>query len=351
MPFMLDFSAAYDTAPPPGVRPLTAQVIQALHNNTLLPSERTRRPPNFYSVDPFSSDSEECSSRKRKKKKQPKPIPVLARRRVDREDPHIDVPRFGTDDYLQRSGTRHAYDDGGIEGGFAAETLSQEGSEELQPRPVGVGEAIDFMHDEEHLQEDDEGPAHDTFYELDEVNESCSELLGEFDEWCFMCIFGNRRYDKVSSPKANKLAELYEQNFGAITNKALAAIMYKYYFWEIYQHGLETGKRYPKWSAKGVFTHITVHMAQEPRVWISLEIENLQRLIRLMDQFILVENPKTGVRSLEPRLLMARNRAVSQLLQLYKTNAKTCHGFNDTLKINPKNVAKFFHISNVAIGE
>jgi hypothetical protein len=105
---------------------------------------------------------------------------------------------------------------------------------------------------------------------------------------CFGCMYGGAGVkDNVT---LNGLHLLFTDNFGVVSNAALASLMSEYYT----QHVVTTLQNAPPWPVAAIIEHIEQHMI-EPTVVACTAIQNLREIERmLLDEIRLVDDGKDG---------------------------------------------------------
>ena len=171
---------------------------------------------------------------------------------------------------------------------------------------------------------------------------------------CFLCRFGDVKYDGVVSDKMQGLWDLFAENYFSMTDtEGLAAAMYAYYLEEIYEPAMVDGLRLPKWSAWGIYIHITEHMG-EPRIFLGESIKELVRLRNALRPFAFAEvgtNEETGEKEYIPRVkISAEIRMLTkQIRELYNSEPQDMFGSCDAFKADPKTMNRFVHMSRVIV--
>lgn len=174
------------------------------------------------------------------------------------------------------------------------------------------------------------------------------EESGDDDDECFLCMFGNVKYDAVVSEKMDGLWSLFADNyFGMTDTQALAATLYSYYLEEIYEPAIAEGQKLPRWSIQGVYHHITEHMG-EPRIFVGESIKTLQALRRAMMPFAMKQ---LGENEFEPntRVVAEIRQLTKQIQELYKSEVQDMFGFCDAFKADPRMMNRFVHMSRVVV--
>jgi len=141
--------------------------------------------------------------------------------------------------------------------------------------------------------------------EVNSMMSQLSEVMGTSNE-CFLCLFGNRKFDKSDTDKVNGMYNILENLlFTDVTLKAIAVEMFGYYQTEIYTPGTRAGFAYPHWSVEGIEKHIRLHM-HDPRIKAYLRMEKVSLVLDLLSTQVTYydeEDGKTKVNFVAMRLL------------------------------------------------
>lgn len=171
---------------------------------------------------------------------------------------------------------------------------------------------------------------------------------GEASE-CFLCLFGNVKYDTVVSDKMAGLWNLFSENYFSMADtEGLAASMYAYYLEEIYEPGIANGKRFPKWSVEGVYYHITEHMG-EPRVFIGESIKMMNKLRDAMVPFAIKRMGENDRFKPDTRVVGEIRMMTKMILDLYRAEPQDMFGFCDAFSADPRSMNRFVHMSRVRV--
>lgn len=160
------------------------------------------------------------------------------------------------------------------------------------------------------------------------------EVMGSSND-CFLCLFGNREFDKSTYDKVNGLYKilgslLFKDN----TIRAIAVEMYAYYQTEIYIPGMKSGLSLPIWSVEGVEKHIRLHM-HDPRIKTLLTFERVSLALDILSTQITYydeEDGKTKVNYVAMRLL---ENFIKLEDNLRKRNFRDMYGYDESLSIKP----------------
>jgi len=174
-----------------------------------------------------------------------------------------------------------------------------------------------------------------------------SEAPADTDE-CFLCLFGNVQYDAVVSDKLRGLWNLFEENYFSMTDtEGLATSMYAYYLEEIYEPGIAEGQKLPRWSAQGVYYHITEHMG-EPRIFVGESIKMLQKIRDAMKPYAI---KRMGENEFKPdtRVVAEIRQLTKQIQDLYRSDPQEMFGFCEAFRADPQTMNRFVHMSRVVV--
>ncbi len=167
---------------------------------------------------------------------------------------------------------------------------------------------------------------------------------------CFLCDWGERRYDKIMAPKVDRLNQILQEGFGNISTEALSHALASYYQSEIRRPALYRGERLPVWRPKDVEKHITEHMTGNPSVWLMLTIKRLQFYELWLDKQ-LKQDAASGDRIGAfqcMRLSLQVNRRLELLNQM---DPKNMWGYNENgFKFDPRMMGQFVHLTRVRVG-
>lgn len=166
---------------------------------------------------------------------------------------------------------------------------------------------------------------------------------------CFLCDWGETRYDKLMAPKVDRLTQILKEGFGNISIEALAHALASYYQCEIRSPALVRGERLPRWTPEEVKTHITEHMTGNPSVWLTLTINRLQFYERWLDKQ-LRQDAASGDRAGAfqcMRMALQVNRRLELLNQM---DPKGMWGYNENgFQFDPKMMGQFVHLTRVQV--
>lgn len=142
---------------------------------------------------------------------------------------------------------------------------------------------------------------------------------------CFLCRYGNRRYDANNKADMTKLLETLEEGIGHSDPVALAKTVHKQYMSTIFANGRMTGGRPLIWRTSSVLEHILYH-ENDPRFVLWLHIINTRRMIECCANTAFARDPTSGA------VVPTRNAEImlkheSQLMKLYSMKPETLNFF------------------------
>lgn len=165
---------------------------------------------------------------------------------------------------------------------------------------------------------------------------------------CFLCQFGNIRYDSMVSTKINELWNLIASNYFETTDtEGLAAAAYSYYVEEIYEEGISNGQDLPRWSEQGMYAHITQHMG-DPRIFLGESIKGLSMMKRML-MSMCIQTDDAGSMDADMKKFAEIRMLTKQMLDLYKSDPQSMFGYCDAFKADPSGMHRLVHMSRVHI--
>lgn len=167
---------------------------------------------------------------------------------------------------------------------------------------------------------------------------------------CFLCQFGNVRYDSVISTDINTLWEMiYSNYFSVADTEGLASAAYAYYYENIYLKAIQNGQDLPQWSERGMYIHITEHMG-DPRIFLGESIKNLSMMRRMLYNFCIVKDEE-GTTKPDIKVCAEVRMITKQILDLYKSDVQNMFGYCESFRADPSQMHRLIHMSRVKFKE
>lgn len=173
--------------------------------------------------------------------------------------------------------------------------------------------------------------------ESNDLSMELANTMGSSND-CFLCLFGNREFDKTTDDKVNGMYRILTSLlFKDVTLKAIAIEMHAYYVSEIYEPGLKSGSSLPYWSAEGIEKHIRKHI-NDPRVKLFLRIEKVELAMDVLQTQITYYDEEDGNTKVNYVALRLLHSYIKLDDDLSKKCIKDMVGYDETLSLKPSNM-------------
>lgn len=171
--------------------------------------------------------------------------------------------------------------------------------------------------------------------ETNMVLEELAEVMGTSPNECFLCLFGNREFDKSTHDKLNGMYMIFSNLlYKDVTIRAIAIEMYAYYMAQIYNPGVKAGLSFPKWSWKGIEEHIRLHI-NDPRVKSFLRLEKVGLAIDVLGTQATYFDEEDGRTKCDYVAMRLLHTYIKLEDDLQKRDFRTMMGYDESLAIKP----------------
>ena len=171
--------------------------------------------------------------------------------------------------------------------------------------------------------------------ETNMVLDELGEVMGNAPNDCFLCLFGNREFDKSTYEKVNGMYKILgDLLYKDATIRAIAIEMYAYYRAEIYNPGIKTGLCLPMWSSDGVEKHIRLLM-YDPRIKSVLRLEKVSLAIDVLGTQATYYDEEDGQTKCDYVAMRLLHTYIKLEDDLQKRDFRTMMGYDESLSIQP----------------
>jgi len=151
---------------------------------------------------------------------------------------------------------------------------------------------------------------------------------------CFLCRYGNKKYDSVNRQHVLDLYETIEQGIGHKDPVTLSRVVHLQFMRTIWTESrLGGNKGVPIWHTIDVLDHLLNH-DQDPRIWIWLAIVDTKRAIECCSQQAFMRDPASGLIVPNLRASETRMKLEAHLIKLYSLDSEHMNFFQPSAQID-----------------
>ncbi len=173
--------------------------------------------------------------------------------------------------------------------------------------------------------------------------ESCKNNASK----CFGCLWHNNKSDAISGRCMNLLLNIIEENYGQISNEALARVAHLYFKHNIYLPMRNMGKRVPMWRSRHIKEHIEEH-TWEPRFFIGKSISAYSNIMKALQDMIFrkVTDPNGNTTEVcDEKTLKLHLQCHKRISELYEFKSSRMNFYNEKLKVDMERIGSFINLN------